>query len=222
MALPHEDVVPADRIASSSPSHVPTLTPRHSATHSVHGIGVSGPVSIDPVRSRVVLLAVVIALGASSVAISSADGGRRQLVVRGYPYARGCPAAGARDVVDRWGMYACNCTSYVAWALAANDQPIDWFIPGAMNAWNWPHVARLAGLRVDRSPAIGSIAAWPRVARPFGHVAYVTAVDGIGRVDVAEYNFPGVDGKQTYLFSARRFVSTVGALFIHVPQRAAG
>jgi surface antigen len=143
-------------------------------------------------------------------------------VVHGYPYAPRCPQAGVNDVVDRWGMYACNCTSFVAWALQANGQRIDWFIPGAMNAWNWPHVARLSGLRVDRDPAVGSVAAWPRLAKPFGHVAYVTGVPRTGLVDVAEYNLPGPDKKQTFLFDLRRDVPTAGAVFIHVSRRALG
>lgn len=142
--------------------------------------------------------------------------------MHGYPYAPRCPRAGVKDVVDRWGMYACNCTSYVAWALQANGQRIDWFIPGAMNAWNWPHVARLSGLRVDRDPTIGSVAAWPHLAKPFGHVAYVTDVPGPGFVDVAEYNLPGPDQKQTFVFDVRWDVPTAGAVFIHVSRRAPG
>ncbi|HZU19755.1 MAG TPA: CHAP domain-containing protein [Gaiellaceae bacterium] len=170
-------------------------------------------------RSYLALLTAAVALAATQ---APAAGGRGGPVVHGYPYAPRCPGAGIRDVVDRWGMYACNCTSYVAWALEANGQRTDWFIPGAMNAWNWPHVARLAGLRVDRSPTVGSVAVWPRLAPPFGHVAYVTAVDSSGFVAVAEYNLPGPTGKQTYAFDTRRFVPVAGALFIHVPRRARG
>ena len=139
-------------------------------------------------------------------------------VIYGYPYGARCPAAGFADVVDRWGMYACNCTSYVAWALLANHQRIDWFVPGAMNAWNWPNVARRKSLRVDRIPAAGAVAVWPSVARPFGHVAYVIGVDRSGTIDVAEYNYPGKKGENTYVFDVRRFVEPAGATFIHVPR----
>jgi surface antigen len=139
-------------------------------------------------------------------------------IVYGYPYAGRCPGAGLADVVDRWGMYACNCTSYVAWALSANRQRIDWFVRGSMDAWNWPNVARRAGLTVDRTPATGAVAVWPRLARPFGHVAYVTGV-GPGRtVDVAEYNFPSLDGTQTFRFETRSSVRVGDAVFIHVPR----
>src|SRR2546430_9743297 len=87
-------------------------------------------------------------------------------VLYGYPYAARCPAAGYADAVDRWGMYMCNCTSYVAWALRANGQRTDWFVRGAMDAWNWPHVARLAHLSVGTAPRARAVAAWPKLGKP--------------------------------------------------------
>lgn len=140
-----------------------------------------------------------------------------QPIVYGYPYTSRCPAAGVADVVDRYRMYACNCTSYVAWALARNGQRIDWFVPGSMNAWNWPNVARAAGLVVNSTPARGAVAVWPRAAPPFGHVAYITGVHPDGRIDVAEYNLP-VLGRDTFIFGTRDDVETRGAVFIHVPR----
>src|SRR5205809_1128626 len=122
-----------------------------------------------------------------------------RLHVYGYPYAARCPAAGVADRVDRWRMDMCNCTSYVAWALQANGQRIDWFIPGAMDAWNWPHVARLARFRVGRGPHVGAVAVWAKLAPPFGHVGYVTAVDPDGGFDVSEYNFPPASGARPFL-----------------------
>ena len=168
-----------------------------------------------------VCLVVFGACAALGVPASSHGRGMNGPIVYGYLYATRCPQAGVEDVVDRWGMYACNCTSYVAWALQTNNQRTDWFIRGAMNAWNWPHVARLAGLRVDREPSVGSVAAWPQLAKPFGHVAYVTGVPGPLLVDVAEYNLPE-QGRQTFLFDRRDEVSTAGAVFIHVPRRERG
>src|SRR5438132_11786575 len=91
-----------------------------------------------------------VAVTALALLVPAAAGGRPGIVVYGYPYASQCPAAGLADAVDPWGMYTCNCTSYVAWALHANRQRTDWFVPGAMDAANWPHVARLAGLGVGR------------------------------------------------------------------------
>lgn len=165
----------------------------------------------------------LLAVAATAVlltAFPAVAGGRASPVVYGYPYASRCPGAGIADVVDRWGMYACNCTSYVAWALTANGRRVDWFVPGAMDAWNWPHVARLAGFRVDSTPSVGAVAVWPHLARPFGHVAYVTAVPFRGVIDVAEYNFPAPNGRETFAFDTRELVPVGGAVFIHVPARS--
>ena len=168
-------------------------------------------------RVRIILSAAAVLLGAVLLS-PAAPAGRGVPIVYGYPYADRCPGAGIADVVDRFGMYACNCTSYVAWALRANGRRTDWFVRGAMDAWNWPNVARLAGLRVDATPAVGAVAVWPRVARPYGHVAYVTAVPARGTIAVAEYNLPGPDGRRTFAFDTRALVPVVGALFIHVPR----
>jgi surface antigen len=160
-----------------------------------------------------------VGIGLEIAARPDASGSTARPIVYGYPYAARCPGAGLAEVVDRWGMYTCNCTSYVAWALSANRQRIDWFIRGSMDAWNWPHVARLAGLPVDRTPAVGAVAVWPKIARPFGHIAYVIGV-GPGRtIDVAEYNFPGPDGTNTFAFETRSSVRAGDAVFIHVPLK---
>ena len=74
-------------------------------------------------------------------------------------------------------------------------------------------------LVVDGVPARGAVAVWPRLAPPFGHVAYVTRVAGSGSIGVAEYNFPYL-GDETYVFGTRDDVSTRGAVFIHVPRRS--
>jgi len=139
-------------------------------------------------------------------------------VVYGYPYVSRCPGAGFADKVDRWGMYACNCTSYVAWALQANRQRIDWFVPGAMDARNWPHVARLAHLPVGTQPRVGAVAVWPKLARPFGHVAYVTRVRRDGTMDVSEYNLPSASGYAPFVYDHRVAVAPAGAEFIYVPR----
>ena len=77
----------------------------------------------------VVSVVVCAGAGESAPARSTRPGG---LVVHGYPYANRCPEAGEEELVDRWHMYACNCTSYVAWALHANHQRTDWFVAGSI------------------------------------------------------------------------------------------
>ncbi len=144
----------------------------------------------------------------------------RAPVTSGYPYASSCPAAGRAKVVDRWNMYACNCTSYVAWALAANGQRIDWFEAGRMDARNWPAVAREEGLATGSWPRVGAVAVWPRLAPPFGHVAYVTAVAPGGRFSVAEYNLPAPGGANTFAFTRRSGLPRAGTTFVYVPRRS--
>jgi surface antigen len=85
-----------------------------------------------------------------------------------------------------------------------------------MDAWNWPHVARLAHLRVTASPSVGDVAVWPHLGGRFGHVAFVTDVFSGGRFSVAEYNLPSWLGARLD-FDVRSNVSPVGVQFIVVP-----
>jgi surface antigen len=163
---------------------------------------------------RVVGVALATVVGTAALA---AVAGRADVIEDGYPYASQCPRAGVIDRVDRWKMYTCNCTSYVAWALAANHQRIDWFVAGAMNAWNWPHVAELRGLHVGAQPQPGAVAVWPKLTK-FGHVAYVLRVHTDGTFDVAEYNFPGAGGV-AYGFDVRTAVRSPRVTFVYVPKR---
>ena len=157
-----------------------------------------------------------VALALSLVALAGSHGA---LVTRGYVYARACPKAGDRDDVDRWKMNTCNCTSYVAWALSRNGYRTDWFVPGAMDAYNWPHVAWAKGLRVSTVARVGAVAVWPRLGK-LGHVALVTGVhQGDGSFDVAEYNRPG---GVRFGYDVRTGISPLqDVLFIYVPKRRA-
>lgn len=151
------------------------------------------------------------------LALASSRGAQAAVIDGGYRYAADCPGAGIAKRVDRWLMYECNCTSYVAWALAANGQRVDWFMPGSMDARNWPRVARLRGIPTGRVPRTGAVAVWPTLSK-FGHVAYVTHVDPDGGFDVAEYNLP-VAGVGSFAFDVRTDVPRRGALFVYVPRR---
>jgi surface antigen len=176
------------------------------------------PRSLTAPRAAPVLLIVCATIACATAGSAARAAGSAAPIVYGYPYADRCPGAGFADMVDRWGMYACNCTSYVAWALQANGQRIDWFIPGAMDAWNWPHVARLSGLRIARVPRVGAVAVWPRLAPPFGHVGYVTRVHRDGTMDVSEYNLPSASGFAPFAYDHRVDVPPAGAEFIYVPK----
>lgn len=182
----------------------------HAIAQRLPGVGIA-----RTLIAAALVFTVVISAGAAA-SRRSRESTRSERIVFGYPYASRCPAAGRNEIVDRWGMYACNCTSYVAWALDANHQRTDWFVRGSMDAWNWPNVARRRGLRVLARPRSGFVAVWPRLGRPFGHVAYVTRVHADGTFDVAEYNLPG---RPRFRFDVRRHVPARGATFIDVPER---
>lgn len=152
---------------------------------------------------------------ASPVALAAIAFALPPLHTSGYPYARQCPRAGIHDAVDRWKMNTCNCTSYVAWALASNGYRVDWFIPGAMDAWNWPNVARRRHLAVGERARPGAVAVWPDQG-PFGHVAFVIGVHRDGTFDVAEYNRPG---GIRFGFDTRARVSSDDVEFVYVPRR---
>lgn len=145
--------------------------------------------------------------------------GAGSVVVYGYPLATRCPAAGIAENVDLWGMFECNCTSYVAWALAANGQRTDWFVRGSMDAWNWPNVARRSRIRVGSAPRVGAVAVWPKLAPPFGHVAYVIGLEPGGRFDVAEYNLEAENPAADFAFDIRSALVPRGVIFIYVPPR---
>ncbi|PSK67198.1 hypothetical protein B0E53_00832 [Micromonospora sp. MH33] len=73
-----------------------------------------------------------------------------------------------------WGSWGPghNCVSYAAYRLRANGAAQSWSPIG--NAYQWDEKARGAGVRVDTTPAVGSIAQWDTGS--FGHVAYVEVV----------------------------------------------
>jgi surface antigen len=167
------------------------------------------------VRARTITPVIAAGAVAAALHVSVARAG---VIAFGYPYATSCPAAGIAERVDRWKMYVCNCTSYVAWALSANGQTTSWFIPGSMDARNWAHVAELKGIPVGRTPRVGSVAVWPRLT-PLGHVAYVTGLDPGGRFDVGEYNLPVLGAEDSFAFDLRRGVARSGVLFVYVPRR---
>lgn len=86
------------------------------------------------------------------------------------------------SVIDQWGEYNRECTSFVAWALYSRN---GFMMPFYANANNWGPDAVHRGYAVNSSPAVGSVA-WSN-AGTYGHVAYVVAVGG-GNVTIEEYN----------------------------------
>lgn len=84
-------------------------------------------------------------------------------------------------VVDNWGFYNRECTSFAAWRLHSRN---GFDIPRAYGYANvWGTRAAGEGYTVNMTPALGAIAWWSN-----GHVAWVEAVNG-SNVTIEEYNY---------------------------------
>src|SRR5215472_17508838 len=118
-----------------------------------------------------------------------------------YPYKDSQPDF---DGGDRWGFYARECTSFVAWRMnqlagkfsngmsGPKGAPTDAPIAVWGNGDHWASHARNIGFRVDNTPSVGAIAHFdPGIsgAGSMGHVAYVAQVNGDGTIVIEEYNF---------------------------------
>ena len=105
----------------------------------------------------------------------------------GYPYSSSCPAAkiNGRQYADPWGMYICECVSYVAWRVdnAYGNMP---YWGGRGHANQWLSNARNAGIPTGSTPKVGAVGVTS--AGPYGHVVWVEAVSG-NRVYVSQYNY---------------------------------
>lgn len=135
-----------------------------------------------------------------------------------HPDAPDCAESGTNRecLKDLWGMTQGQCTSWVAYRLYTQlGVPFgerylnqDWG-----NARDWGTTARLAGVRVDDQPAVGSVAWFEGAdADSLGHVGYVEEVRAGGSVVMSEMNFDGHNG-----FRLRTLARTDGwpSGFIH-------
>ncbi|WP_188432617.1 CHAP domain-containing protein [Kroppenstedtia guangzhouensis] len=127
-----------------------------------------------------------------------------------YPY-RFASVSG----VDPWGFYNRQCTSFVAWRINQRGYHFTNHMRGGHfgNATNWANNARRIGLRVNNQPAVGAIAQFNAGASgasgTYGHVAYVTAVNG-STITIEEYNY------RRYAFSRRVIPANSVSNYIHM------
>ncbi|MDO4667762.1 MAG: SH3 domain-containing protein, partial [Streptococcus sp.] len=90
----------------------------------------------------------------------------------------------SQSMVDSWGYYTSNCTSFVANRLHNVNK---FEMPRAIgNGAQWGNSARHLGYRVDNTPTLGSVA-WLDDGR-YGHVAWVSGIFG-NNVEIEEYNY---------------------------------
>ena len=83
-----------------------------------------------------------------------------------------------------------NCTDYVAWKLQSLGVP-DSKTRGLGNGGEWAANAMgRAGVTVNNVPAYGAAAVMPSTSNnPYGHVAFVEAVNSNGTITISEYNY---------------------------------
>lgn len=87
--------------------------------------------------------------------------------------------------VDSWGMYTRQCVSYAAFKVqqAYGNMP---YWGGVGNANQWPGNARAAGIRTGSVPKAGAVGVVS--SGPYGHVAWVEAVNPNGTIRISHYN----------------------------------
>ncbi|KXT74734.1 N-acetylmuramoyl-L-alanine amidase [Streptococcus sp. DD10] len=86
--------------------------------------------------------------------------------------------------IDDWRLYVRQCTSFTAYRLSSVN---GFELPAAYgNGGQWGYRAQREGYRVDKNPAIGSVAWWDDGG--YGHVAWVSNILG-SAVEIEEYNF---------------------------------
>lgn len=86
--------------------------------------------------------------------------------------------------IDDWRLFVKQCTSFTAYRLSsANGFELP---PAYGNAGQWGYRAQREGYRVDKNPAIGSVAWWDDGG--YGHVAWVSNILG-SNVEIEEYNY---------------------------------
>ncbi|WP_285745983.1 FG-GAP-like repeat-containing protein [Lentzea sp. NBRC 105346] len=126
-------------------------------------------------RALRALLVLVLAIGASVFTGQAAFAGSDD-----YPSKWKTPAMDT--VVDDWGMYNRECTSFVAYRLSTRN---GYNMPWHDNAINWANRAKNAGVAVDHLPAKGAVAWFS-----YGHVAWVESVSADKKtVHIEEYNY---------------------------------
>jgi surface antigen/cell division protein FtsB len=110
------------------------------------------------------------------------------------------------SLVDDWGFYNRECTSYAAWKRWAIGRPIpSWGRMGRANAKDWPGWARATGYRVDGIPEVGAIGVYG--GGFYGHVMIVEQIRG-SKVLVSDYNsdFQGNYGASEWNISDLQFI----------------
>lgn len=134
--------------------------------------------------------------------------------VIGNDYPVNLKNAALDALVDPWGFYNRECTSFVAWRMnSANQIAFTNNMRGGHwgNATEWAANAKRLGYEVNNTPAVGSIG-W----LASGHVAWVSKVEG-SNVTIEEYNYGYTGQYKTRTVNASYFNS-----YLHVADLSGG
>ena len=163
-------------------------------------------------RRLLVLLTVVVAFSAGTIAPASAAGDD-------YPWR-----TDATWSADRWGFTKRQCVSFTAWRMAQRGRPINNVTQRWGSAHNWDDTARRLGHSVSTRPVVGAIAHWNPYERAawyangsnsvngsitagaHGHVGYVEIVYWDGSVKVSQYNMSGTRAYSVVRVKAPRYI----------------
>lgn len=116
--------------------------------------------------------------------------------VPGDPGKGGYPAMYANAdyysyMPDKWGMFARQCVSYVAWKVEQKNGYMPYW-GGKGNANQWPGNARAAGITTSTTPRAGS--AGVIMAGDYGHIVWVEKVNSDGTINISQYNYWNAGG----------------------------
>jgi surface antigen len=108
-------------------------------------------------------------------------------------------------LIDPWGEYNRECTSFVAWRLHSRN---GFEMPFHDNALGWGTDAS-GTYPVNKTPAVGAVAWWNTGKVATSHVAWVEAVSG-STVTIEEYN-----AQHPYAYDERNIAASSPTDYIH-------
>jgi peptidoglycan hydrolase CwlO-like protein len=143
------------------------------------------------------------AIAAAMRRAAASGGGSYSPAVAGDPNKGGYPSMYANAnyysyVADKWGMFAKQCVSYVAWKVEQKNGYMPYW-GGRGNANQWPGNARSGWNTPGNKPiATGSTpregSAGVISAGEYGHIVWVEKVNANGTINISQYNYFNAGG----------------------------
>ncbi|MFB9905231.1 CHAP domain-containing protein [Allokutzneria oryzae] len=160
---------------------------------------------MKPARSLLLAAMVATSFLGSTAVIAPAAWSVEERAGDDYPYK-------GQSGTDKWGFSKRYCTSFVAHRLSqhgVNFKHAKYKGEKFGNANTWDEAARRAGIKVNGTPKVGSVAVWNSGGGGAGHVAYVSKVSG-NKITVEEYHY-----RNHLAYGKRTIDKSVPSTFIH-------